>query len=126
LPSKQLKYEGFWKYVKPYSSQYWICQDQKEGAGELTFPDGSRHKGDFFNDEPVVSRAVSSKERRRRSFGHCIITDGDRIESNETDVTSPGLTTKGSDAVQGVRKSKHERSRSFVDTVGRRIHDPAI
>jgi hypothetical protein len=99
-------------------------QDKKQGSGELFYPDGSRYKGEFINDDPVVSDPVSSNERRRRSTGYRTLRDRETSGSTETELGSAFAAVKGSEAV--LRKSKHERSRSFVETVGRRIEDPQV
>jgi hypothetical protein len=124
LGSTGLKYEGFWKNVRSAFTGANFVQDKKHGTGEIIYPDGSHFKGQFRNDEPVNPHSSASKEIRRRSTGYRIVKDGESVDSVEIDGGSSLGSFRGSGP--GWSRSKHERSRSFVDTVGRQIQTPQL
>ena len=124
LDSVGLRYEGFWMKVRKHRGLHWF-KDKKHGSGWIIYPDGSQYKGEFINDEPVSddSRPVE----RRHSAESRLTVDGESVESSKSDhsrrsATSPSHLAKRYDRLE--RTIQHERSRSFTDTVGRRINNP--
>jgi hypothetical protein len=71
-------------------------------------------KGEFIDDEPVGDDAMSTETPVRRFSTSNSTTDGESTESSRADLLPDAKT------------AKHQRSRSFVEIVGRKIKDPIL
>src|SRR5216117_746497 len=113
-------YEGFWMKVGNHIFSANL-QDKKHGSGWLVYPDRSQYRGEFINDEPV-SKGVHESVERRHSAESRLSADRESIESSKSDYSRRSATSPK--LFEYERTIRHERSRSFVDTVGRRIKNP--
>jgi hypothetical protein len=118
-------------------------KDKKHGSGWIVYPDGTQYKGEFIDDEPVFEDAGDSADGRYSTETR-FTTDGESIESLKSDQSGKSATSsKGGKRLENTSgKSgtspkggkvgkrlestsvKHEKSRLFVETVGRKIKNP--
>jgi hypothetical protein len=100
-----------------------IKKDKKHGSGLITYPDGTQYRGEFIDDEPEGDDNGEPVERRH-STDNRLAMERKSIESFKTERSPRSATTPQSPPkrLENIdRKLKHARSRSFLDTVGRRI-----
>ena len=96
-----------------------IIQDKKHGFGWIIYPDGSQYTGEFIHDEPVEMNGSGLAAENRAT------TDEESINSLKTEhswgsATIP-LSPKSSKSADTGKLVRHDRNRSFVKTVGRKI-----